>query len=118
VGWGGVGGTRRPLLLQLRIICHRNWQGPGRVCLSSFAGCSPSLPDCTTLAISLPHLLLPQIGLPGYSSMPAALAAMPRQERATYCNDHWQQEWKKVFTLEFSRWGQSGCERQRRAVWL
>ena len=45
-----------------------------------------------------------QIGLPGYASMPAALAAMTRQERATYCNGHWEQEWRKLFTLEFSRW--------------
>ena len=55
------------------------------------------------------HLLL-QVGLPGYSSMPTALAGLSRQERATYCNDHWQQEWRKVFTLEFSRWGWGeGC---------
>ena len=44
-----------------------------------------------------------QIGLPGYASMPAALAALTRQERATYCNDHWAQEWRKLYTLEFSR---------------
>lgn len=44
-----------------------------------------------------------QIGLPGYASMPAALAAMTRQERATYCNGHWEQEWRKLYTLEFSR---------------
>lgn len=44
-----------------------------------------------------------QIGLPGYASMPAALAAMTRQERATYCNGHWGQEWRKLYTLEFSR---------------
>lgn len=44
-----------------------------------------------------------QIGLPGYSPMPSALAAMSRQERATYCNEHWQQEWRKLHTLEFSR---------------
>lgn len=52
-----------------------------------------------------------QIGLPGYASMPSALAAMSRQERATYCNQHWGQEWRKVFTLEFSRcaWPLCGC---------
>lgn len=36
--------------------------------------------------------------------MPSALAAMPRQQRATYCNSHWGQLWRKVYTLEFSRW--------------
>lgn len=44
--------------------------------------------------------------------MPAALAAMTRQERATYCNGHWEQEWRKLYTLEFSRCivcGRVGC---------
>ncbi|KAL4420461.1 hypothetical protein ABPG75_010117 [Micractinium tetrahymenae] len=49
------------------------------------------------------RVLAEKIGLPGYSPMPSALAAMSRQERATYCNEHWQQEWRKVYTLEFSR---------------
>ena len=44
-----------------------------------------------------------KIGLPGYSDMPRALATVPRAERATYCNDHWEQQHRKVFTLEFSR---------------
>lgn len=49
------------------------------------------------------RVLAEKIGLPGYSPMPSALSAMSRQERATYCNDHWQQEWRKLHTLEFSR---------------
>ncbi|PRW20976.1 calcium-transporting ATPase endoplasmic reticulum-type isoform A [Chlorella sorokiniana] len=49
------------------------------------------------------RVLAEKIGLPGYASMPAALAAMTRQERATYCNGHWGQEWRKLYTLEFSR---------------
>lgn len=44
-----------------------------------------------------------KIGLPGYLAMPSALAQVPRSERATYCNDHWAQQYRKVFTLEFSR---------------
>jgi potassium/sodium efflux P-type ATPase len=44
-----------------------------------------------------------KIGLPGYSEMPLALAQVPRAERATYCNDHWEQKHRKIFTLEFSR---------------
>ena len=44
-----------------------------------------------------------KIGLPGYSAMPSALARVPRAERATYCNDHWEQQHRKVFTLEFTR---------------
>lgn len=60
---------------------------------------SPSQPS----SLSAPCCPDTQIGLPGYASMPSALAAMSRQERATYCNEHWQQEYRKVFTLEFSR---------------
>ena len=65
--------------------------------------CAASLSLLLTASPS-ERFLGPQIGLPGYSSMPAALAAMPRQERATYCNAHWGQLWRKVHTLEFSRW--------------
>ena len=96
--------------------CYRRYisgcRAPGVPASADFAGSSSD--SQTAPRLLLPPLapagplLLPQIGLPGYSSMPAALAAMPRQERATYCNDHWQQEWKKVFTLEFSRWGCGG----------
>ena len=35
----------------------------------------------------------------------AAWAPSAPQERATYCNSHWEEEFKKVFTLEFSRRG-------------
>ncbi len=66
----------------------------GVVCL-----CSP-----LSYQLILSPQMLTQIGLPGYASMPAALAAMTRQERATYCNGHWGQEWRKLYTLEFSRW--------------
>jgi Ca2+ transporting ATPase len=44
-----------------------------------------------------------KIGLPGYSEMPSSLAQVPRAERATYCNEHWEQQQRKIFTLEFSR---------------
>ncbi|KAI3430776.1 hypothetical protein D9Q98_009188 [Chlorella vulgaris] len=49
------------------------------------------------------RVLAEKIGLPGYASMPSALSAMSRQERASYCNDHWQQAHRKLYTLEFSR---------------
>ena len=49
------------------------------------------------------RVLAEKIGLPGYSSMPSALARLPQQERATYCNDTWEQKMRKVFTLEFDR---------------
>ena len=49
------------------------------------------------------RVLAEKIGLPGYSSMPSALAHLPQQERATYCNDMWEQKLRKLFTLEFDR---------------
>lgn len=49
------------------------------------------------------RVLAEKIGLPGYSSMPSALARLPQQERATYCNDAWEQKMRKIFTLEFDR---------------
>lgn len=49
------------------------------------------------------RVLAEKIGLPGYSSMPSALAQLPQQERATFCNDAWEQKLRKVFTLEFDR---------------
>lgn len=49
------------------------------------------------------RVLAEKIGLPGYSSMPSALAQLPQQERATYCNDAWEQKLRKLFTLEFDR---------------
>ena len=49
------------------------------------------------------RVLAEKIGLPGYSAMPSALARLPQQERATYCNNAWEQKLRKVFTLEFDR---------------
>jgi Ca2+ transporting ATPase len=49
------------------------------------------------------RVLAEKIGLPGYSAMPSALSRLPQQERATYCNDAWEQKLRKVYTLEFDR---------------
>ncbi|KAL3141521.1 Calcium-transporting ATPase 3, endoplasmic reticulum-type [Trebouxia sp. C0010 RCD-2024] len=54
--------------------------------------------EATELAL---RVLTEKIGLPGYGSH--ALDSLSRVERATYCNDHWQQSYKKISTLEFSR---------------
>ena len=49
------------------------------------------------------RVLAEKIGLPGYSAMPSALAQVSLQERATYCNEVWEQKLKKIYTLEFDR---------------
>lgn len=44
-----------------------------------------------------------KVGLPGFDSMPSALHILSRHERASYCNHYWENEFKKVSILEFSR---------------
>lgn len=41
-------------------------------------------------------LLCLQVGLPGFDSMPSALNMLSKHERASYCNHHWEIEFKKV----------------------
>ncbi|XP_022768633.1 calcium-transporting ATPase 3, endoplasmic reticulum-type isoform X3 [Durio zibethinus] len=44
-----------------------------------------------------------QVGLPGFDSMPSALNMLSKHERASYCNHYWENQFKKVSVLEFSR---------------
>lgn len=44
-----------------------------------------------------------KVGLPGFDSMPSALHVLSKHERASYCNHYWENEFKKVSVLEFSR---------------
>lgn len=47
--------------------------------------------EATELAL---RVLAEKIGLLGYAAH--ALDTLSRTERATYCNDHWQHDYKKV----------------------
>ena len=47
--------------------------------------------EATELAL---RVLTEKIGLLGYA--PRALDSLSRVERTTYCNDHWQNDFKKV----------------------
>ena len=47
--------------------------------------------EATELAL---RVLTEKIGLLGYAAR--ALDSLSRVERATYCNDHWQQDYRKV----------------------
>lgn len=49
------------------------------------------------------RVLAEKVGLPGFDSMPSALNMLSKHERASYCNHHWEIEFKKVSILEFSR---------------
>lgn len=42
------------------------------------------------------RVLAEKVGLPGYADMPGALANLSKRERATFCNDHWQEENHRV----------------------
>lgn len=44
-----------------------------------------------------------KVGLPGFDSMPSALNLLSKHERASYCNHYWENQFKKVSVLEFSR---------------
>jgi hypothetical protein len=50
--------------------------------------------EATELAL---RVLTEKIGLLGYGSQ--ALDSLSRAERATYCNDHWQHDYRKVCKL-------------------
>ncbi|KAJ4755752.1 Calcium-transporting ATPase [Rhynchospora pubera] len=47
--------------------------------------------------------LAEKVGLPGFDSMPTALNVLTKLERASYCNKYWEQQFRKISTLEFSR---------------
>lgn len=49
------------------------------------------------------RVLVEKLGLPGYSPMPDALTKLSRQERSSFCNDHWGRELRRLALLEFSR---------------
>jgi P-type Ca2+ transporter type 2A len=42
------------------------------------------------------RMLAEKIGLQGFARMPAALSQLSRQDRATFCNDYWTQEYHKA----------------------
>ncbi|KAL4282059.1 hypothetical protein GQ457_03G035020 [Hibiscus cannabinus] len=49
------------------------------------------------------RVLAEKVGLPGFDSMPSALYMLSKHERASYCNHYWENQFKKVSVLEFSR---------------
>ncbi|XP_068484350.1 calcium-transporting ATPase 3, endoplasmic reticulum-type-like [Phaseolus vulgaris] len=49
------------------------------------------------------RVLAEKVGLPGFNSMPSALNMLTKHERASYCNHYWEEQFKKIHALEFSR---------------
>ncbi|KAL3505111.1 hypothetical protein ACH5RR_034952 [Cinchona calisaya] len=49
------------------------------------------------------RVLAEKIGLPGFDSMPSALNMLSKHERTSYCNRYWENQFKKISVLEFSR---------------
>ncbi|XP_043708710.1 calcium-transporting ATPase 3, endoplasmic reticulum-type [Telopea speciosissima] len=49
------------------------------------------------------RVLAEKVGLPGFDSMPSALNMLSKHERASYCNRYWENQFKKVYQLDFSR---------------
>jgi P-type Ca2+ transporter type 2A len=87
-----------PALLQLAMTCALC--NDSRLQYASEKGTYQRVGEATEVAL---RVLCEKIGLPGWQSMPQGLAGLPIRERATYCNDHWEQSFRRVSTLEFSR---------------
>ncbi|XP_059631157.1 calcium-transporting ATPase 3, endoplasmic reticulum-type [Cornus florida] len=49
------------------------------------------------------RVLAEKVGIPGFDSMPSALNMLSKHERASYCNRYWENQFRKVSLLEFSR---------------
>ncbi|XP_057974880.1 calcium-transporting ATPase 3, endoplasmic reticulum-type [Malania oleifera] len=49
------------------------------------------------------RVFVEKVGLPGFDSMPCALNMLSKHERASYCNRYWENQFKKVSVLGFSR---------------
>ncbi|KAK2391836.1 Calcium-transporting ATPase 3, endoplasmic reticulum-type [Trifolium repens] len=49
------------------------------------------------------RVLVEKVGLPGFNSMPSALNMLSKHERASYCNHYWEEQFRKLDVLDFSR---------------
>ncbi|KOM42214.1 hypothetical protein LR48_Vigan04g241200 [Vigna angularis] len=49
------------------------------------------------------RVLAEKVGLPGFDSLPSALNMLTKHERASYCNHYWEEQFRKIHVLEFSR---------------
>lgn len=49
------------------------------------------------------RVLVEKVGLPGFDSMPSALNMLTKHERASYCNHYWENQFRKISVLDFSR---------------
>ncbi|XP_057430619.1 calcium-transporting ATPase 3, endoplasmic reticulum-type [Lotus japonicus] len=49
------------------------------------------------------RVLAEKVGLPGFNSLPSALNMLSKHERASYCNHYWEEQFRKLDYLEFSR---------------
>lgn len=45
------------------------------------------------------RVLAEKIGLPGYAQMPQAVDSLSKQDRASFCNNYWQEAYSKVLFI-------------------
>ncbi|KAG2535504.1 hypothetical protein PVAP13_9NG119300 [Panicum virgatum] len=62
--------------------------------------CYEKIGESTEVAL---RVLVEKVGLPGFDSMPSALNMLTKHERASYCNRYWENQFRKISILEFSR---------------
>eukprot|EP00250_Pteridium_aquilinum_P003267 c13591_g1_i1 orf=692-3148(+) len=87
-----------PCLLQIAMcsaLCNES-----AVHYNSDKGTYEKIGESTEVAL---RVLAEKVGLPGFDSMPTALTMLSRSERTAYCNHYWEQQFKKVALLDFSR---------------
>ncbi|CAI0450476.1 unnamed protein product [Linum tenue] len=62
--------------------------------------CYEKIGESTEVAL---RVLAEKVGLPGFDSISSALNMLSKHERASYCNHYWENQFRKVSTLDFSR---------------
>ncbi|KAK2985400.1 hypothetical protein RJ640_006858 [Escallonia rubra] len=99
-------GTGTPLEFPAQFPCLLHIAMCSALCNESIVQYNPDkrnyekIGESTEVAL---RVLAEKVGLPGFDSMPSALNMLSKHERASYCNHYWENQFKKVSLLEFSR---------------
>ncbi|CAN1135632.1 Calcium-transporting ATPase 3, endoplasmic reticulum-type, partial [Linum perenne] len=62
--------------------------------------CYEKIGESTEVAL---RVLAEKVGLPGFDSISSALHMLSKHERASYCNHYWENQFRKISALDFSR---------------
>ncbi|KAJ6399915.1 hypothetical protein OIU84_015549, partial [Salix udensis] len=105
-GSTGLQGKKEKIEFPAQLPCLLHIAMCSAVCNESILQYNPDkgiyekIGESTEVAL---RVLAEKVGLPGFDSMPSALHMLTKHERASYCNQYWESQFKKVSVLEFSR---------------